>query len=159
MSKFRIREVTSIKLIDAKTGEELKSIPERQKSEDEFYKIEIAQIHKLLDLYTKNKEIELGKTYYTCEWSWQPICDGIFVYEEIIRDYKIVEGIDVYFTNKNYRMYLKEDLYENKSDAQKMCNWQNSFGYDYDSKISRLNLVRKHLKYETIGGNVIWTII
>ncbi len=155
---FNIKEINDIKIFNFKTGEEIKPyIPKEDNSEK--YNINISQIQELIALSQKNKVIELEKTYYTVEWSWQPICDGRFVYEEIIREHKIVNNIDVYFTNKNYRRYLKEDLYENKEDALKMCAWQNSFGYDYETKISRDNLIKNSLESENIGNKIIWKII
>lgn len=98
----------------------------------------------LLPIVYKDKEIELNKKYWVTEWSWSPICDGRGVYEEIIRDHAVVNDIDCYFTNKNCRVYFKEDIYENKEDAERACKWQNSFGYKYETNISRKNDVNIH---------------
>lgn len=76
------------------------------------------------------------------------MCDGRGVYEEIIREHAVVNGIDCYFTNENNRVYFKEDLYEKKEDAELMCDWQNSFGYDYETMISRKNDVRKYITFD-----------
>jgi hypothetical protein len=57
--------------------------------------------------FTKDKVIELNKTYWVSEWSWQPISDGIFCYEETIRDAISYYGqVNAYCTTKNYRTYF-----------------------------------------------------
>lgn len=110
--------------------------------------LNIEKYHKMVDLLTKNKEIELNKKYWVSEWSWMPIYDGIYPCEEIIREHAVIDGIDCYFTNKNNRVYFKEDIFENKEDAEEMCKWQNSFSYDYDSQISKANIVNKLITFE-----------
>ena len=110
--------------------------------------IEPSKIHELFDITQKNKIITLDKTYYVTEWSHQLLCDGRYVYKEIIRDYARINGIDCYFTNTNNRIYFKEDLYETETEAEEMCRWQNSFGYDYETKISRENIIKNFITFE-----------
>lgn len=115
-------------------------------------------VHKLIDLLQKNKNIEIGKEYFASEWSWQPVCDGIFVYPEIIRSSTIVDGIEVYFTNDNYRIYLKEDLFETEEQCKKMCDWKNSFGYDYECGIDRKRLIKDKLEYFHRLNKIMWRV-
>jgi hypothetical protein len=111
--------------------------------------IEVKKLHKLLTILQKNKKIELNKQYYTTEWSWYPMSDGRFVYEETIREHAVIQGVDCYFTNANNRIYFKEDLYENKEDAEEMCKWQNGLkGYDYDDKLSRERYIKQFITFE-----------
>lgn len=85
---------------------------------------------------TKNKEIFLGNKYYVSEWSWQPICDGIYVYEEYVRDCKDFGVVKAYCTCDNCRTYFPWDIYESEDECQVMTNFKNSFGYDWDIAIS-----------------------
>lgn len=105
------------------------------------YKNMINNIH-------KDKVVELNKTYWVTEWSWNPMCDGRYVYEETIREYANINGIDCYFTNKNNRVYFKEDIFTDKEEAQNACDWQNSFGYTYEECVSRENDVRRLIEFE-----------
>lgn len=104
------------------------------------YKNMLSQIH-------KDKEIELNKTYWVTEWSWSPMCDGRYVYEETIREHAVINGVDCYFTNKNNRVYFKEYIYTDKEEAERVCDWQNSFGYDYDEFISREADIRPFIEF------------
>ena len=106
----------------------------------------VSKYHEYTELQVK--EIEFGKKYFVCEWSWSSLCDGRFVYEEIIREHAVIDGIDCYFTNKNNRVYFKEDIYDNKEDAEKMCDWQSSFSYDYETMISKQNRVMKLIEFD-----------
>jgi len=106
----------------------------------------VFKYHEYTELQTK--EIEFGKKYFVCEWSWNPICDGRFVYEEIIREHAVIDGIDCYFTNKNNRVYFKEDIHETEEEAEKTCDWQCSFGYDYETMISKQNRVLKLITFD-----------
>lgn len=85
---------------------------------------------------TKYKEILLGNKYYVSEWSWQSICDGIFVYEEYIRNCKEFGVVRAYCTCRNYRTYFPWDIYESKKECQVITDFKNSFGYDWDIAIS-----------------------
>lgn len=110
---------------------------------------EMVKVYKImLNTVQKDKEIELNKTYYVTEWSKNSLIDGRFVNEETIREHAIINGIDCYFTNSNNRVYFKENIYTNKEEAQEVCNWQNSFGYDYEMVVSRENDVRKFIDFE-----------
>lgn len=82
---------------------------------------------------TKDMEFDLDKRYYVSEWSWSPICDGIFVFEEVIRDVKDFGTTKAYCTKTNNRTYFPWDLFDNKSDCQKMCDFKNSFAYDWQT--------------------------
>lgn len=90
---------------------------------------------------------ELNKTYWVAEWSWQPICDGIYTYEETLRfvqpfilkmEYEGCHGTwtyccPVYQTMKNNRYYFPWEVCDSKEDAANVCNIVNQFGYGYDS--------------------------
>jgi len=109
----------------------------------------IAKVYKdMLEEINKNKIVILGRPCWATEWSWSPLCDGRGVYEEVMREHAIINGIDCYFTNKNNRIYFKEHLFENKEDAEKACKWQNSFGYDYEDIVSREKDIRKFIIFE-----------
>lgn len=104
--------------------------------------------------FTKDKVVELNKTYWVSEWSWQPMCDGMFCYEETIRDalnyYNLVTA---YCTTKNYRTYLPWDIYETKEECQLITNFKNSFGYDWDIATN------KFMRDNNIGNKLgLWTI-
>lgn len=86
----------------------------------------------LLAEKTKEMKFELGRTYFVPEWSWNPISDGIFVYDETIRDVNDLGITKAYCTCTNYRTYFAWDLFDNKSDCQAMCDFKNSFGYDWE---------------------------
>ena len=116
-------------------------IYERDKYKENFIKM-VKIYKKMLPTIHKDKEIELNKTYWVTEWSWSPMCDGRFVYEETIRSHKVINGIDCYFTDSNYRTYFKEDIYESREEAEEVVRWQNKFAYDYETIISRQNDIR-----------------
>jgi hypothetical protein len=101
----------------------------------------------MLKEINKNKIIILGRPCWATEWSWNPCCDGRGVYEEVMREHAIINGIDCYFTNKNNRVYFKEHLFENKEDAKKACSWQNSFGYDYENIVSRERDIMEFIRF------------
>ena len=77
------------------------------------------------------KEIELNKTYWVSEWSWTPIADGYFAYEQTIRSVENIDGVMVYRTEKNNRKYFAWDLYETEEEAKKMSEFKNSYGYTW----------------------------
>lgn len=87
-------------------------------------------LYQLLETY-KDKEIELNKTYYVSEWSWNPMCDGYIVSQETIQYVEEINGIEVYTTGTNYRHYYKWDLFEDYNDAKKMSDYKDSFTYDW----------------------------
>ena len=88
---------------------------------------------------------ELNKSYWVAEWSWRPICDGIYPYEELLRfsqqfELKIfrydscwIYKCPVYQTMKNNRFYFPWEVCDSKEDAANICNIANQFGYGYDS--------------------------
>lgn len=102
----------------------------------------------LMQEINRDKPIELNRKYWATEWSWSPMCDGRVVCAETIREHAVIDGIDCYFTNNNNRVYFKEHLFEDKEDAENACNWQNSFGYDYDNTISRQRDIMKLIGFE-----------
>lgn len=91
----------------------------------------------LEELSKQNKKIELDKTYWVSEWSWYPIYDGIFSYEEHIRSSKSNDGVTAFYTNKNYRTYFYWDIYETKEECNEVCSLKNSFGYDWDTAVRK----------------------
>lgn len=125
---------------------------------NETNSVSLDSLHSLIDFYEQSKNIELNKTYWASEWSWQPMCDGIYSYEQEIRQHLVVEGIDVYFTNTNYRFYLKEDLYDSKDMCDKMCSWKNEFSYNYVVFIDRKKIIEDLIEYKEIDGKIIWNI-
>lgn len=118
--------------------------------------VSLKALHDFIELKQKDKVIELGKTYWASEWSWNPLLDGIYDYEETIRSTMNVDGIDVYFTNKNYRFYLKEDLYESQKECVEICKWKNEFVYDYDCYVDRKRIVSEKIKSELFGDIIVW---
>lgn len=92
-------------------------------------------IEKLIE-YTKDETIDLDRKYFVSEWSWTPIADGIYVYEEVIKDCKTYENIKVYCTGTNYRTYLPWDIYDSEDDCTLITNFKNSFGYAWEEEQS-----------------------
>lgn len=124
----------------------LPKLHERDVYKNNFKKM-VNKYKEILDNSQKDKVIELNKTYFVSEWSWSPMCDGRFVYEETIREHTIINGIDCYFTNTNNRIYFKEDIYETRKEAEKACEFQNSFTYEYEMLISRERDVREYISF------------
>ncbi|MMZ62939.1 hypothetical protein D1872_251680 [compost metagenome] len=91
----------------------------------------------LEELSKQNKKIELDKTYWVSEWSWTPISDGIYSYEEHIRSSKRNGSVTAFYTNKNYRTYFAWDIYETKKECDKVCELKNSFGYDWNIAVHK----------------------
>ena len=84
----------------------------------------------LVEKYNK-KDIELNKTYWVSEWTWNPMTDGYTCCEEVIRYKQNIDGINVYTTGTSYRYYYAWDIYETKEDARKMSSFKDGFGYDW----------------------------
>lgn len=78
-----------------------------------------------------DKKIELNKTYWVSEWSWNPIADGYITQPEVIRYKETIDGINVYTTGTNYRYYYAWDLYESKEDCKKMSDFKDRFAYGW----------------------------
>ena len=79
--------------------------------------------------------------YWAAEWSWSPICDGIYSCEEVISyrktyEYKdkfeLMNTVSIYKSKSNYRTYLGCELFDTKSEADIACSHFNAWGYDYD---------------------------
>ncbi|GAB6989516.1 hypothetical protein [Paenibacillus pini] len=105
-------------------------------------KDEGAALDVLETLSKLSKTVELDKTYWVSEWSWTPISDGIYSYEEHLRNSKVNNNITAYYTDKNYRTYFPWDIYETKEECDLACKLKNSFGYDWDiglGKFIRMN--------------------
>lgn len=100
----------------------------------------IKKTHPLIDrLYEYNdKPIELGREYYVAEWSWTPVHDGFTVRTEKIRFKDVREndrrhemnGLNIYLTGKNYRLYYAYQIHDSEKNAIEAMNFINSFGYD-----------------------------
>lgn len=115
---------------------------------EKYFKQMVEVYKNILPIIYKDKNIELNKTYWVTEWSWSPMCDGRYAYEETIREHAVINNIDCYFTNKNNRVYFKEDIYNNKEDALKALKWQNSFAYDYNDIVSREHDIMSLIEFE-----------
>jgi hypothetical protein len=90
--------------------------------------------------------VELNKEYWITEWSWTPICDGIYPYQEILRHVQLFNFFDkatenvgrfdyfcpVYQTTKNNRFYFPWEIFDSKQDAKIASRIYDSWGYDYD---------------------------
>lgn len=95
------------------------------------------------------KSVKLNEKYWTAEWSWSPICDGIFAYEQTPRTVKIYQFKDnngwdkricIYETGTNYRKYFAHEFFKTKEECEVACRHFNAWGYDYD--ISRGVLIK-----------------
>lgn len=81
----------------------------------------------------ENDSLDLGKEYYVSEWSYNPICDGICTYKEIIRENKN----NIYYTQTNHRKYFIWDIWDKKEYSDYLCDFKNKFAYDWDKGISK----------------------
>lgn len=124
--------------------EELYKLKENN-TKDKAAKLAIA---KLIE-FTKDKVIDLDKTYFVSEWSWNPWVDGNDVHDETIRDCKDYGTTKVYCTCNNYRTYLPWDIYESREDCQLITDFKNSFGYDWD--IENGNFLSEIGAYNSLG--------
>lgn len=109
------------------TIEELFKLKENR-SKEEAAKLAIMRLVEL----TKNKIVEVNRKYFVSEWSWTPIADGIYVYEETISDCRDFGEVKAYCTGNNCRTYLPWDIYEAKEDCELITDFKNSFGYTWD---------------------------
>ena len=91
---------------------------------------------KILMETCSDTEVEINKEYYVSEWSWEPICDGNFPCVQTIRFRKSVNGIDAYATGTSHRTYFAWDLFEEENECKEMCEFKNSFGYNWERAIS-----------------------
>ncbi|MFI2856907.1 hypothetical protein ACH6EH_07175 [Paenibacillus sp. JSM ZJ436] len=103
---------------------------------------EEAALSVLEELSKQTKEVELDKSYWVSQWSWTPISDGIYSYEEHIRSSKNNNNVTALYTDKNYRTYFPWDVYESKEECDKVCELKNSFGYDWDMAVHKF--IEKH---------------
>lgn len=134
--QYAITDYT-IELYDNKTGERIYPI-DVNKTKIKHEKQDIDNVfEELMSLYN-NKNIELGKTYYVSQWSYNPICDGYFSYTETIRYKKNVNGINLYYTGNNYRGYFAWDIYESKEEAIAMSDFKDTYAYDWGVHESKL---------------------
>ena len=78
-----------------------------------------------------DKKIELNKTYWVSEWSWNPIADGYTTQPETIRYKESIDGINVYTTGTSYRYYYAWDLYESEEECKKMSDFKDRFTYGW----------------------------
>lgn len=100
-------------------------------------------LSQLLDKYN-DKEIELNKTYYVSEWSWNPMRDGYIVDQETIRYVEEIDGVKVYTTGLNHRHYYAWDLYDDFDKAVIMTKYKNSYGYDWSD-------IDNHIKFSQLS--------
>lgn len=120
--------------------EQLKELIEKATKRDEESALEIMEL-----LSIENKDIlETDEKYWVSEWSWHPISDGIYSYEENLRSVQVTGNVVAYYTDMNYRVFFPWDIYETKEECDQVCELKNSFGYDWDMAhnkfIKRYNL-------------------
>lgn len=81
--------------------------------------------------WTPAKDLSHG--YWVSEWSWQPICDGVFpTFHEKIPYFKFVDGLCFYVSNTNNRVYAQWDLCGTEEECKKLCDEKNQCGYEWD---------------------------
>lgn len=100
---------------------------------DEESALEIMRIlskeYNELDAMSK---IKLDRVYWVSQWSWTPIVDGIFSYEETIREGYSYGEVSAYYTGLNYRTYFPWDICETKEECNEICSLKSKFSYDWE---------------------------
>jgi len=94
------------------------------------------KVLEILSEMFSDSEIEINKSYYVSEWSWVPISDGNFPYQQKINYKTNINGIDIFATGTSCRTYFAWDLFDTEEDCRKMCKFKNSFGYDWERALS-----------------------
>lgn len=84
----------------------------------------------------KDRDIQLNHQYWVSEWHWNHFIDGYGAYQETIRHHHVVDGLDVYTTGKNNRIYYKHDLCISEIDAKMISKQKMQFGYGWKNPIS-----------------------
>lgn len=88
---------------------------------------------------------QLNKKYWIAQWSWQPICDGIYPSETTITNfYTLDDGTFVYFSKYNNRKYFGFQLCETEEEAEKVSDLLNSFSYDSIIAINEMTYSEKY---------------
>lgn len=91
---------------------------------------------------------DLSRGYWVSEWSWSPLCDGIFPsFHEKIPYFKFIDGLCFYVSGTNYRVYAQWDLCSTEQECQELCSKKNSCGYEWDT-LYREKLKELGLKIE-----------
>lgn len=80
-------------------------------------------------------EIKTGKTYFVSEWTWNPLTDGNIACVEKIMYKKEINGICTLATGSSCRTYFPWDLFDSEEECREMCNFKNSFGYDWERAV------------------------
>ena len=104
----------------------------------EIYRNEKEYVKTLINVLNQGQKFlkPLNTKYWVAQWSWQPICDGIYPSETTITGYYILPSGDfVYFSKFNNRRYFGFQLCETKEECEKVCDILNSFGYESDIAI------------------------
>lgn len=89
----------------------------------------------------KDYDVELNKKYWVSEWSYNPTCDGIYEYEEIIRR----KDDRFYYAYSNFRKYFIWDIWEDKEEAEYVSDFKNRFGYDWDMGEGIIKIIKSKI--------------
>lgn len=110
----------------------------------------------LYEEYKNKSPLSSTRKLWVSEWSWTPMCDGIFPFQHYLYPYfQIKDGIIFYATGTNYRVYAIWDLFNKKPDCQKLCDEKNKCGYSweilYQRKLTEYGLQAAPNRMEELG--------